>query len=45
MRFSSLNFVCVPKAYKVSAAILTRNVISDIVYFRKVILESSWNVS
>ena len=41
MTISSWNFVRVPKAM---LDILTVNVISGIVYFRK-ILESSWNIS
>ena len=46
MRISSWNFVCVPKARtKFQLEILIRNTISDIAYFREIILESSRNVT
>ena len=51
LRISSWNFVRVPKAMllgtrtKFQLEIVTIDVISSIVYFREIILESSWNVS
>ena len=50
MRISSLNFARVPKAMPLvhlhfQLEILNRNAISDIENFRKIILESSQNIS
>ena len=51
MRISSWNFVRLPKAIalgtctKFQLEILIINVISGIVYFNEIILESYWNVS
>ena len=35
--------MCLDTRTKFQFEILTKNVISDIVYFREIILESSWN--